>query len=75
MEYLAFTGSLLINYEVLAKILLFIQEHVVQTSCGSLSVAVFGDQDKPALITYPDLALNCKEHVAKFDVKTNLISS
>ncbi|KAL8503976.1 hypothetical protein ACS0TY_022634 [Phlomoides rotata] len=34
------------------------KEHVVKTSCGSLSVAVFGDQDKPALITYPDLALN-----------------
>lgn len=23
-----------------------------------VSVSVFGDQDKPALITYPDLALN-----------------
>lgn len=34
------------------------KEHLVKTSHGSISVAVFGDQDKPALITYPDLALN-----------------
>lgn len=34
------------------------KEHLVKTSCGSLSVVVIGDQDKPALITYPDLALN-----------------
>jgi len=36
------------------------QEHHIQTGCGSVSVIVYGDQDKPALITYPDLALNCK---------------
>ncbi|GFP88085.1 pollen-specific protein sf21 [Phtheirospermum japonicum] len=34
------------------------KEHIVKTSSGSVSVAIFGDQDKPALITYPDLALN-----------------
>ncbi|XP_020265196.1 pollen-specific protein SF21-like isoform X1 [Asparagus officinalis] len=34
------------------------KDHLVQTSHGLLSVAVYGDQDKPALITYPDLALN-----------------
>lgn len=34
------------------------QEYVIQTRHGSVSVAVFGDQDKPALVTYPDLALN-----------------
>ncbi|XP_010262203.1 PREDICTED: pollen-specific protein SF21-like [Nelumbo nucifera] len=34
------------------------KEHIVQTGYGSVSVAVFGDQDKPALVTYPDLALN-----------------
>ncbi|CAA0838402.1 N-MYC downregulated-like 2 [Striga hermonthica] len=34
------------------------KEHIMKTGCGSVSVAVFGDQDKPALITYPDLALN-----------------
>ncbi|GER32546.1 pollen specific protein sf21 [Striga asiatica] len=34
------------------------KEHIVETGYGSVSVAVFGDQDKPALITYPDLALN-----------------
>jgi hypothetical protein len=37
-----------------------LQEHIIRTSHGSVSVAVYGDQDKPALITYPDLGLNCK---------------
>nr|GMC46815.1 pollen-specific protein SF21-like isoform X2 [Ipomoea batatas] len=37
---------------------IFLQEHIVKTGHGSISVTVFGDQDKPALITYPDLALN-----------------
>ncbi|KAJ9549475.1 hypothetical protein OSB04_022018 [Centaurea solstitialis] len=35
-----------------------IQEHLVKTTHGFISVAIFGDPDKPALITYPDLALN-----------------
>ncbi|KAK8291809.1 hypothetical protein V6Z12_D06G082400 [Gossypium hirsutum] len=39
------------------------KEHHVRTLCGSLSVIVYGDQHKPALITYPDLALN---HVSCF---------
>ncbi|XP_028551587.1 protein NDL1 isoform X1 [Dendrobium catenatum] len=34
------------------------KEHRVETSYGPISVAVYGDQDKPALITYPDVALN-----------------
>ncbi|KAK4283933.1 hypothetical protein QN277_000833 [Acacia crassicarpa] len=34
------------------------KEHRIQTGCGSVSVIVYGDQVKPALITYPDLALN-----------------
>ncbi|KAF8406913.1 hypothetical protein HHK36_006034 [Tetracentron sinense] len=34
------------------------KEHLIQTGRGPVSVAVFGDQDKPALVTYPDLALN-----------------
>ncbi|CAI9093657.1 OLC1v1029212C1 [Oldenlandia corymbosa var. corymbosa] len=34
------------------------KEHLVKTSYGLVSVAVVGDQDKPALITYPDLGLN-----------------
>ena len=38
----------------------FFQEHLVRTRCGSVTVAVYGDEDKPALITYPDVALNCK---------------
>ncbi|KAL0308520.1 UNVERIFIED_CONTAM: protein NDL1 [Sesamum radiatum] len=33
-------------------------EHIVRTASGSVSVIVYGDRDKPALITYPDLALN-----------------
>lgn len=36
-----------------------LQECVVNTSKGSVSVLVCGDQGKPALITYPDVALNC----------------
>ncbi|XP_051114266.1 protein NDL1-like [Andrographis paniculata] len=34
------------------------KEHIIQTRCGSVSVIVYGDPDKPGLITYPDLALN-----------------
>ncbi|GMY28850.1 protein NDL2-like [Fagus crenata] len=39
------------------------KEHLIKTCHGSVSVAVFGDQDKPALVTYPDLSLN---HVSCF---------
>lgn len=39
------------------------KEHLIQTGRGSVSVIVYGDWDKPALITYPDLALN---HVSCF---------
>ncbi|KAJ7966447.1 Pollen-specific protein SF21 [Quillaja saponaria] len=35
-----------------------VKELLIETRNGSVSVAVFGDQDKPALVTYPDLALN-----------------
>ncbi|KAI4311005.1 hypothetical protein MLD38_035942 [Melastoma candidum] len=34
------------------------KEHVVRTSKGSVSVLVFGDERKPALVTYPDVGLN-----------------
>uniref|UniRef100_A0A6N2L2F8 Pollen-specific protein SF21 n=1 Tax=Salix viminalis TaxID=40686 RepID=A0A6N2L2F8_SALVM len=34
------------------------KEYVVETCSGYVSVSVYGDQDKPALVTYPDLALN-----------------
>uniref|UniRef100_A0A804PXN6 Pollen-specific protein SF21 n=1 Tax=Zea mays TaxID=4577 RepID=A0A804PXN6_MAIZE len=34
------------------------KDHLVRTRCGSVTVAVYGDEDKPALITYPDVALN-----------------
>ncbi|BBG97214.1 N-MYC downregulated-like 2 [Prunus dulcis] len=37
-------------------------EHLVKTCLGYVSVAVLGDQDKPALVTYPDLALNQYEN-------------
>ncbi|TYH12956.1 hypothetical protein ES288_A06G106900v1 [Gossypium darwinii] len=39
------------------------KEYLVKTRCGMVSVALFGDQDKPALVTYPDLALN---HISCF---------
>jgi hypothetical protein len=39
---------------------LSIQEHHIQTNHGPVSVAVYGDHDKPALVTYPDIALNRK---------------
>ncbi|WVZ15374.1 hypothetical protein V8G54_012940 [Vigna mungo] len=39
-------------------ILLARKEHHIRTGCGSVSVIVCGDQDKPPLITYPDIALN-----------------
>ncbi|KAI8029601.1 Protein EMB-1 [Camellia lanceoleosa] len=35
-------------------------EHLIKTSCGSVSVTVIGDPDKPALVNYPDVTLNCK---------------
>ncbi|CAL0323690.1 unnamed protein product [Lupinus luteus] len=38
-------------------------EYIIPTYQGYVSVAVYGDQEKPALITYPDLALN---HVSCF---------
>lgn len=31
----------------------------METTYGPVCVAVCGDPDKPALITYPDVALNC----------------
>lgn len=40
------------------------QEHIIRTSHGTVSVAVFGDLGKPALITYPDVGLNCKLNTA-----------
>ncbi|XWS69990.1 hypothetical protein CRYUN_Cryun03dG0010800 [Craigia yunnanensis] len=52
--------SILLDTE---KIYLGGKEHHVRTRCGSVSVIVYGDQDKPALVTYPDLALN---HVSCF---------
>uniref|UniRef100_A0A453SD04 Uncharacterized protein n=1 Tax=Aegilops tauschii subsp. strangulata TaxID=200361 RepID=A0A453SD04_AEGTS len=34
------------------------KEHHIETKHGPVSVAVYGDHDKHALITYPDVALN-----------------
>ncbi|KAJ8448849.1 hypothetical protein Cgig2_011470 [Carnegiea gigantea] len=34
------------------------KEYYVKTGTGPVSVTIFGDRDKPALVTYPDLALN-----------------
>lgn len=36
------------------------QEHHVLTRHGPLSVSVYGDLEKPALVTYPDVALDRK---------------
>lgn len=49
------SGSVSIDVE---RILFGGEERIVQTSHGSVSVTVFGDQEKPALVTYPDVALN-----------------
>ncbi|XLU81501.1 hypothetical protein S245_004921, partial [Arachis hypogaea] len=37
-----------------------VPKHHIRTGCGSVSVIVYGDPEKPAPITYPDLALNCE---------------
>ncbi|XP_047326961.1 protein NDL2-like [Impatiens glandulifera] len=34
------------------------KEYMIKTANGCVSVSVMGDPDKPALVTYPDLALN-----------------
>ncbi|KAG5225467.1 hypothetical protein OIU76_027270 [Salix suchowensis] len=34
------------------------KDYAIETCSGLVSVSVYGDQDKPALVTYPDLALN-----------------
>nr|ACT21092.1 ORSF21B [Senecio squalidus] len=34
------------------------KEHIIRTGGGLVSVTVYGDQAKPPLITYPDIALN-----------------
>lgn len=36
------------------------QEHIIKSRRGSVSVVVYGDRSKPALVTYPDVALNRK---------------
>jgi len=49
------SGSVSIDVE---RIFFGGKEHRVRTRHGPLSVSVYGDEDKPALITYPDVALN-----------------
>ncbi|XP_024966351.1 protein NDL1-like [Cynara cardunculus var. scolymus] len=39
------------------------KEHIIRTAHGSVSVIVYGDEEKPPLITYPDVALN---HISCF---------
>nr|ABP57423.1 SF21C15 [Helianthus annuus] len=34
------------------------KEHVIRTGHGCVSVILYGDEEKPPLITYPDVALN-----------------
>lgn len=38
-----------------------VQEEVVETDRGNLVVAVQGSKTKPAIVTYHDLGLNCKQ--------------
>ncbi|CAL4965789.1 unnamed protein product [Urochloa decumbens] len=49
------SGSVSIDVE---RIFFGGKEHRVRTRHGPLSVSVYGDEDKPALVTYPDVALN-----------------
>ncbi|GAY54190.1 hypothetical protein CUMW_154780 [Citrus unshiu] len=49
------------------------KECVVKTSRGSVSVFVCGDQEKPALITYPDVALNCIRMASNMNAASFLI--
>uniref|UniRef100_A0A804LQ10 AAA ATPase AAA+ lid domain-containing protein n=1 Tax=Zea mays TaxID=4577 RepID=A0A804LQ10_MAIZE len=36
----------------------FLEEHHMQTNHGPVSIAVYGDHDQPALVNYPNIALN-----------------
>ncbi|KAG0484712.1 hypothetical protein HPP92_008791 [Vanilla planifolia] len=49
------SGSVLIDVEQIST---GGKEHLIHTSYGHVSVTIFGDLEKPALITYPDVALN-----------------
>ncbi|CAL9224325.1 unnamed protein product, partial [Arabidopsis halleri] len=42
------------------------KKHRVITTSGVLSTIVYGDREKPPLITYPDLALNHKSEESLF---------
>jgi len=57
---LYFSLNLDVDWFVSCLFSYLLQEHHVKTCHGSVSVVVYGDQEKPALITYPDVALNCK---------------
>lgn len=59
-DYVWVWGSFVYAFVFLVDVIL--QECLVKTSKGSISVFVCGDQEKPALITYPDVALNCMSH-------------
>ncbi|CAA7397309.1 unnamed protein product [Spirodela intermedia] len=55
-------GSIFIDVE---RISLGGKEHIIKCRRGSVSVVVYGDRSKPALVTYPDVALN---HMSCFQV-------
>jgi hypothetical protein len=55
---LYFSLNLDVDWFVSCLFSYLLQEHHVKTCHGSVSVVVYGDQEKPALITYPDVALN-----------------
>ena len=60
LGYLNFFLSSKASFFLTHSYLCYFQEYHVRTGQGSVSVIVCGDQDKPPLITYPDLALNRK---------------
>lgn len=38
------------------------QEERIDTNYGSVLVGIQGDRSKPAIVTYHDLGLNCKQN-------------
>lgn len=41
-----------------------VSEEIVETDRGNVLVAVQGSRNKPAILTYHDLGLNCKSSIA-----------
>ena len=48
------------NHNINMSLYTLQQKHEVTTSFGPISVLVCGDRRKPALVTYPDVGMNCE---------------